>query len=67
MNQYTDENFNKDDWQLIKDAIIGRIKYLERNLPSNPSRFDLDQVENLKTLLRKAKISKLATNKIDDN
>jgi hypothetical protein len=67
MSEYTDKNFNKDDWQLIKDAIKGRIKYLERNLPSNPSRFDLNQVEDLKTLLRKVKISKLATNKIDDN
>jgi hypothetical protein len=55
MSEYTDKNFNKDDWQLIKDAIKGRIKYLERNLPSNPSRFDLNQVERLEALLEKSK------------
>jgi len=57
MSQYTDENFTRADWELIEDAIVGRISYLKRNLEwiSNPSRFDLNQVEHLEALLEKAK------------
>jgi len=55
MSEYTDKNFTRQDWELIEDAITGRISYLKRNLPSNPSRFDLNQVEHLEALLEKSK------------
>jgi hypothetical protein len=57
MCEYTDKNFTKEDLELIEDAIIERISYFKKNLEwmSNPSRFDLDQVEHLEALLEKAK------------
>jgi hypothetical protein len=57
MSKHTDKNFTRQDWELIEDAIIGRISYLKKNLEwiSNPSRFDLNQVEHLEALLEKAK------------
>jgi hypothetical protein len=55
MSEYTDENFTREDLELIEDAIIGQISYFKRNLPSNPSRFDLNQVERLEALLEKSK------------
>lgn len=64
MSEYTDKNFNRNDWELIEDAIIGRISYLKKNLEwmSNPSRFDLNQVEHLEALLEKAKSNRRASN-----
>jgi len=57
MSEYTDKNFTREDLELIEDAITGRISYLKKNLEwmSNPSRFDLNQVEHLEALLEKAK------------
>jgi hypothetical protein len=57
MSEYTNKNFTKEDLELIEDAIIERISYFKKNLEwmSNPSRFDLDQVEHLEALLEKAK------------
>jgi len=57
MTDYTNKNFTKEDLELIEDAIIERISYFKKNLEwmSNPSRFDLDQVEHLEALLEKAK------------
>ncbi len=64
MSEYTDKNFTREDLELIEDAIIGRISYLKRNLAwmSNPSRFDLNQVERLEALLEKAKSNRRASN-----
>jgi len=64
MSKYTDENFSREDWELIEDAITGRISYLKKNLEwmSNPSRFDLNQVEHLEVLLEKAKSNRQASN-----
>ena len=28
MSQYTDENFKREDWELIQDAIVDQISYL---------------------------------------
>ena len=64
MSQYTDENFKREDWELIQDAIVDQISYLKRGMPSNPSRFDLNQVERLEALLEKARISRLVANKV---
>lgn len=55
MTDYINKNFTKEDLELIEDAIIGQISYFKREMPSNPSRFDLDQVEHLEALLEKAK------------
>jgi hypothetical protein len=55
MSEYTDKNFTREDLELIEDSIIGRILYVKRNLPSSPSRFDLNQVEHLEVLLEKVK------------
>jgi hypothetical protein len=64
MTDYTNKNFTKEDLELIEDAIIGRISYFKKNLEwmSNPSRFDLDQVEHLEALLEKAKSNRRASN-----
>jgi hypothetical protein len=64
MSQYIDKNFTREDLELIEDAIIGRISYLKKNLEwmSNPSRFDLNQVEHLEALLEKAKSNRRASN-----
>jgi hypothetical protein len=64
MCEYTDKNFTREDLELIEDAIIGRISYLKKNLEwmSNPSRFDLNQVEHLEALLEKAKSNRRASN-----
>jgi len=29
MSQYTDENFTRDDWLLIQDAIVDQISHLK--------------------------------------
>ena len=29
MSQYTDENFKREDWELIQDAIVDQISYLK--------------------------------------
>jgi hypothetical protein len=64
MSECTDKNFTRQDWELIEDTIIGRLSYLKKNLEwmSNPSRFDLNQVEHLKTLLEKSKSNRRASN-----
>ena len=60
MSEYTDKNFNREDLELIEDAIIGRISSFKREMPSNPSRFDLNQVERLEALLEKSKSNRLS-------
>lgn len=57
MSQYTDENFKREDWELIQDAIVDQISYLK-------DRQSLWQVERLEALLEKARISRLASNKV---
>jgi hypothetical protein len=42
MSQYTDENFKREDWELIQDAIVDQISYVFpvapvlRAIPSTP-------------------------------
>ena len=59
MSQYTDENFTREDWELIQDAIVDQISYLK----SKQSWRYEEQVERLEAMLAKAKISRLAANK----
>ena len=59
MSQYTDENFTREDWELIQDAIVDQISYLK----SRQSWRYEEQVERLEAMLAKAKISRLAANK----
>ena len=59
MSQYTDENFTREDWELIQDAIVDQISYLK----SRQSWRYEEQVERLEAMLAKAKISRLVANK----
>ena len=59
MSQYTDENFTREDWELIQDAIVDQISYLK----SRQSWRYEEQVERLEAMLEKAKISRLVANK----
>jgi hypothetical protein len=60
MSQYTDENFKREDWELIQDAIVDQISYLK----GKQSWGYEEQVERLEALLEKAKISRLVANKV---
>lgn len=59
MSQYTDENFTREDWELIQDAIVDQISYLK----SRQSWRYEEQVERLEAMLEKARISRLIANK----
>jgi len=59
MSQYTDENFTREDWELIQDAIVDQISYLK----SRQSWGYEEQVERLEAMLAKAKISRLVANR----
>ena len=59
MSQYTDENFTREDWELIQDAIVDQISYLK----SRQSWRYEEQVERLEAMLEKARISRLTANK----
>jgi hypothetical protein len=59
MSQYTDENFKREDWELIQDAIVDQISYLK----GRQSWGHEEQVERLEALLEKARISRLVANK----
>ena len=50
MNQYTDEDFNRDDWGMIQDAIIEHISYLKHR----PCYGYEEQVERLEAILKRA-------------
>ena len=60
MSQYTDENFKREDWELIQDAIVDQISYLRHRQQYGYE----EQVERLEALLEKAKISRLVANKV---
>jgi hypothetical protein len=60
MSQYTDENFNRDDWELIQDAIVDQISYLKHKQSWGYE----EQVERLEALLEKSRISRLTSNKV---
>lgn len=49
MSQYTDENFKREDWELIQDAIVDQISYLK----GRQSWGYEEQVERLEALLEK--------------
>ena len=55
MSQYTDENFKREDWELIQDSILENISYLK----STQKWGYKEQVERLEALLEKARISRL--------
>ena len=59
MSQYTDENFTREDWELIQDAIVDQISYL-KSIQS--WRYE-EKVERLEAMLEKARISRLTANK----
>ena len=59
MSQYTDENFTREDWELIQDAIVDQISYLKGR---QSWRYE-EQVERLEALLEKSRISRLTANK----
>lgn len=59
MSQYTDENFTREDWGLIQDAIVDQISYLKHKQSWGYE----EQVERLEAMLEKAKISRLTANK----
>jgi hypothetical protein len=59
MSQYTDENFTREDWELIQDAIVDQISYLKGR---QSWRYE-EQVERLEAMLEKARISRLVANK----
>ena len=60
MSEYTDENFNRDDWELIQDAIVDQISYLKHKQSWGYE----EQVERLEALLEKSRISRLTSNKV---
>ena len=60
MSQYTDENFKREDWELIQDSILENISYLKSTQKWGYEQ----QVERLEALLEKAKISRLVANKV---
>ena len=49
MSQYTDENFKREDWELIQDAIVDQISYLKHRQQYGYE----EQVERLEALLEK--------------
>jgi len=55
MSQYTDENFKREDWELIQDSILENISYLKSTKKWGYEQ----QVERLEALLEKARISRL--------
>jgi hypothetical protein len=55
MSQYTDENFKREDWELIQDSILENISYLKSTQKWGYEQ----QVERLEALLEKARISRL--------
>ena len=55
MSQYTDENFKREDWELIQDSILENISYLKSTQKWGYE----EQVERLEALLEKARISRL--------
>jgi len=55
MSQYTDENFTREDWLLIQDAIVDQISYLKHRQQYGYE----EQVERLEAMLEKANISRL--------
>jgi hypothetical protein len=59
MSQYTDENFTREDWELIQDAIVDQISYLKHRQQYGYE----EQVERLEAMLQKAKISRAIANK----
>jgi len=59
MSQYTDENFTREDWQLIQDAIVDQISYLKHRQSWGYE----EQVERLEAMLEKANISRLVANR----
>jgi hypothetical protein len=59
MSQYTDENFTREDWELIQDAIVDQISYLKHKQSWGYE----EQVERLEAMLEKAKISRLVANR----
>jgi len=59
MSQYTDENFTREDWLLIQDAIVDQISYLKHKQSWGYE----EQVKRLEAMLEKANISRLTANK----
>ena len=59
MSQYTDENFTREDWELIQDAIVDQISYLKHKQSWGYE----EQVERLEALLEKSRISRAIANK----
>jgi len=64
MSDYTDKNFTISDWELIQDCIVNQISYLNSRQSCGPQYGRLHQVERLEALLEKARISRLAANKV---
>jgi hypothetical protein len=59
MSQYTDENFTREDWLLIQDAIVDQISHLKEWQKYGYE----EEVERLEALLEKANISRLVANR----
>ena len=51
MSQYTDENFKREDWELIQDAIVDQISYLKTRQQYGYE----EEVERLEVMLQRVR------------
>ena len=59
MSQYTDENFTREDWLLIQDAIVDQISHLKQWQKYGYE----EEVERLEAMLKRVDAKRAIANK----
>jgi len=59
MSQYTDENFTREDWELIQDAIVDQISHLKEWQKYGYE----EEVDRLEAMLKRVNAKRAIANK----